>query len=134
MRALLDQRHPKRTMWLSVGTELPARHPPPLSLAAGHFWGSEADCARLQAAPTDETLAELLGYVEPKTAIHAPYVIVQARDPTDCVISEQLVSRARLPEALARLAGWGSIHVLHEAQVISRRLVLREKESAHVLV
>jgi len=126
-RALLDPRHPKRAMWLSVWTPTPPIRPS-LVLPTGGFYGSVADCRRLEADPSDEQLAAILGYVEPKSMLRGYPLAVQARDTAGCVISEMLSSPSRLPDAVDALAGHGSIVVVTMEEVLARRLALAVKE------
>lgn len=113
-------------MWLSRGTRMPPQEAS-LILREGRFWGTEEDCARLRQAPSEETLAALLGYVEPKSAISGPWLVVQARDSEECVVGEQACSVARLPEAIAGFALWGTIRILNAEQVLLRRAGLSNR-------
>lgn len=97
-------------------------------LPTGCFYGSAADCRRLEADPSDEQLAAILGYVEPKSALRGCPLAVQALDPAGFVISEMLSSPSRLTDAVAALAGHGSIAVITMEAVLARRLALAVKE------
>lgn len=128
VRALLDPCHPKAAMWLAAGTRAPSWVAPSLVLPAGSFYGSPRDCRRLEADPSEEMLAHLLGYVEAKSAIRGCGLIAQARDARGCVVSEMAFSPSRMPEAVAALTGHGTIFVTSVEAALGRRAVLIAKE------
>ena len=131
--ALLDPRHPKRAVWMSGKTivfwpGLPRR----LYLDAGVLIASERDCRRLEDDPSEETLADILDYVVPKSAvIHLPtemLCVAQARDAKDNVILEMMVNFGRLDAALARCRVYGEPIWLTVADCLTRRLMLIAEE------
>lgn len=128
--ALSDPDHPKRAVWVSRGTIIPVLTLSPrswiksLELPAGRFYGSEHDCGRLEDEPTEERLADLLDYLEPKSAItlrRANYPVVQARDQGGRVVWEQVSSWPRLPETRLHGLRYGKIHVCSMQEVLRRR-------------
>jgi hypothetical protein len=127
-RALLDPSHPKMTMWLSAGTRTPSWILPSLVLPTGVFYGSAHACRGLEADPSDETLARLLGYIEAKSAIRGCGLIAQARDADGCVVSEMAFSPPRMAEAIAALRGHGAVFVTSIEAALGRRAALIAKE------
>lgn len=138
--ALLDPQHPKCAVWLSGATPRPrlvnAYTQLFLALPAGTLYATEAlYLDRLIEEPTEEVLSELLGYIEPKSAVMAKpaawYPVIQARNRQGGVVWEQLASWERLGEALRRAAQYGFVAVLTLDEVIRRRLRLIALENAH---
>lgn len=117
IRALLCPLHPKDAVWLSAGTSVPEiiDEVPEIisgltriSHASGTLLTTDQDKAhRFMDAPTDDTLAAILGYAEPKSAVTWPAVVVQARDGDGGVVHESLVSAHRVDEALKRAEPYG---------------------------
>jgi hypothetical protein len=129
LRALLDPGHPKRAVWIAEGTVffmLQADGIADLTLPGqGTLYASEHDCGRLEDEPTEERLAELLDYVEPKSGIIAQpalwYPVVQARDADDHVVWEQIASWKRLTETCQRAQLYGKRYILLMYDVLQRR-------------
>lgn len=141
-RALINPYNPKWAMWVSVGTPPVFVHDgywiKKVELEAGAFYGSREDGARLLADPTEETLAELLGYIESKAAAlaashpHAP-LIVQARDGKDGVVHEQLASLDRFQEAAQHASKYGAVRIMTMEACLRRRqrlIALEAKDQA----
>jgi len=127
-RALLDRRHPKRTMWLAAGTRL-SPIAPSLVLPAGCFYGNASATRRLAADPSEETLAALLGYLEPKSSILlAAALVVQARDRSDCVVGEMVCAPLRILDAARALEGFGRIELMSAEAALARRAALLRRE------
>jgi hypothetical protein len=126
-RALADQAHPKDCIWLARGTKVcfgaePAHRS---ECADGFFFSTDADKARyFERHPSDETLAALLGYVEPKWRISGYPIVARAVDPDGCVITEMVCSGHRVGEAVDRLRHHGRIELRALGEVLSRRLRL----------
>ena len=138
--ALLDPRHPKRAVWISglQIADLTAAFPVPILYreyivsGAGVLIASEHDCGRLEDDPSEETLADILDYVVPKSAvIHLPtevLCVVQARDAKDNVVLEMLVDEYRLDAAARRCALFGKPVVMTVDDCLTRRLTLIAEE------
>lgn len=139
--ALIDPDHPKHAVWISLGTPFAMVEDDDLASLyvpdVGVLYGRMEDCARLAADPTEETLAEILGYEESKAAAlaaslpHEP-LVVQARDQNDCVVLEMLASLHRLRAASTRCAQCGRVHVMTMEACLKRRqrLIEEEKQAA----
>ena len=144
IEALLDPEHPKRALWISDGTEFvmieqigPAADLCCLDLPGmGTFYGSEHACGRLEDEPTEERLADLLDYTEPKSLITArPAVwwpVVQARSQGGCVVWEQVSSWERISETMLRAMLYGRPAVCTMAEVLTRRKRLIAAQKATV--
>lgn len=114
---------------------IPLRQPREL-LAAGMLVASTEDCARLAADPTEETLAEILGYVVSKAAALAaslphPPLVIQARDPHDCVVLEMLAGPGQVREAARRCAEYGRVALMTMEACLKRRQRLIGQETRH---
>lgn len=138
-RALIDPDHPKRAVWISLGTPIHvlaqfavADGVYRLDTHWGTFFGSEHACGRLEDEPTEEMLSKLLDYTEPKSWILlAPalwYPVVQARDDKDCVVWEQVSSWERLTQAIERARLYGTLEIMTIGETHRRRLRLIAKE------
>lgn len=102
LRALSDVGNPKQAVWLAAGTALPDLDGfVTADFMAGVLVATNLSPAhRLWAAPTDETLAELLGYPEPKwSLVGKPVAVVQGRNHDDGVVIEMLSSVSGLRRA-----------------------------------
>jgi hypothetical protein len=138
LAALLDPAHPKRAVWVSIGT-LPVLMAAPfmgihrLDLDAGTLYASEHDCGRLADDPSEETLSVILGYTEPKSGIIAQpavwWPVVQARDAQGCVVWEQIASWQRVDEAMAHAGRYGRRAVCTMDEVLQRRARLIAEEN-----
>jgi Asp/Glu/hydantoin racemase len=98
----------------------------------GTLYGSEEDCARLAADPSEETLSEILGYVESKAeaiAAAAPHepLVVQARDGQDRVVHEMLTSSVRYAATTAR--AYGKVSIMTMSACLKRRQRLIDEEA-----
>lgn len=139
IEALLKPEHPKEALWISDGTEFvmieavgPAAGLHCLDLPGmGTFYGTEHACGRLEDEPTEERLAELLGYIEPKSQIIArPAVwwpVVQAHA-FGGVVWEQISSWEQLGWVMRRAIEYGSPKVMTMDEVLHRRKRLIEAE------
>lgn len=128
LAALLDPEHPKDTVWLASGTPVPAIDAPDIVRVdhpAGVLLTTDADKAsRFAAEPSDDTLADILGYVEPKGAVTGEPVVVQARAPSGGVVLEMGCSPGALDLALDRAKAHGAVFVLPLSAAMLRRAVL----------
>lgn len=131
-----DPEHPKRAVWVSDGTPYCANAPSLYLPRIGTLYASAHDRGRLEDDPTEETLAELLDYVEPKSLIRAKpalwWPVVQALDTQRCVVWEQISSWERCHEAMTRARRYGEmvVRTSYEALARRRRLILREEDGA----
>jgi hypothetical protein len=130
IRAMMSPWHPKRAVWLARGTAVPVlsgveRVDDP----AGVLLTIDATTAqRFRDAPSDDQLAEILGYVEPKSAVTEPFVVVQARE-GDCVVTEMAVSVGRISDAADVAAKHGQIVILSLPDALLRRYELCRAEA-----
>jgi hypothetical protein len=140
-RAFCDPVHPKRAMWVAHGTPLPdalaLAVPAFIELSAGRLFARPADRAHLLALPSEEVLAEILDYEEPKSARlfrgAAWLIVVQALDAADNVVQEMLTSWERLPQAKDRAGPYGSrlrLLTTQDCQARRAHLVLEEDAAA----
>jgi len=135
--AYTDPKHPKKAVWVSRGTPIPAW--PGMgrmyTFQAGYLWASALDAEELRADESEETLAELLGYLEPKSLIRSQpatwWPVIQARDADGCVVFEAITSWGRAGEAMRDAARYGNVHVLTMPEVLDRRRRLIAKEEAN---
>ena len=137
LAALRDPAHPKRAVWLARGTTIPI----PLglvdvcavSVAGGTLFAREwDDCQRLADDPSDEMLATILDYIEPKSGIIAQpavwWPVVQARDAQGCVVWEQLSSWQHVGRATARARLYGRLAICTMGECRQRRARLIAEE------
>lgn len=124
--ALRDRRHPKDAVWLARGTGSPQCDDLiVLRLSDGMLVTTDRGKAtRLLADPSDDTLAEILGYDEPKSRIVGMPVVVQALSRDAAVVLEMVASRERLSAALGIANRHGDARVLSVEAALKRRLVL----------
>lgn len=159
LTALRDPAHPKRAVWVSGSPGIrenprpgaspasrgnpdygasshPLRENPicgALHLPVGTLYGSPAILAALAAHPDDETLARLLDYIEPKSALGAGlWPVVQALNRDGCVIFEAVSSWRRIAEARARaqcfVSRGGTVRVVSiEASLERRRMLIAQE-------
>jgi hypothetical protein len=141
LAALGDPAHPKRAVWVARGTTIPI----PLglvdvcavSVAGGTLFARDwEDCQYLLDDPSDETLATILGYIEPKSEIIAQpavwWPVVQARNVQGCVVWEQLSSWQRVAQTTERARLYGRLAVCTMDECTQRRVRLiaaEEKDS-----
>jgi len=132
MKALRDPTHPKDAVWIAAGTTLPEGIEGVLGLSVpeGVLLTTSRDKAkRFQADPSDETLADILGYAEPKSVIAgAPYV-VQARDEEGAVVLEMAASAHSVTAALSIAGRHGEVRVMSLPDALARRIDLWRKEA-----
>ena len=130
LRALDDPMHPKDAVWIARGTVMPEiRGAIVLSTADGVLLTTSRQKAELFTAdPSDDTLAVILGYVEPKSRLIGPGLVVQARDATDSVVLEMGVSLARMPVAIEIAQRYGDVRVVSLPAALIRRLDLLRLE------
>jgi hypothetical protein len=136
LAALRDPDHPKRAVWISgKAPAIPVQGlPPRLYLDAGTLIASREDGARLLADPTEETLSQLLGYVESKTeaiagSLPSEPLVVQARDQNDAVVLEMLSSLGRFREAAIRAGTQGKVCIMTMTACLNRRQRLIAEEA-----
>jgi hypothetical protein len=133
--ALVDPAHPKDSVWLSKGT------PPPtvplsglrmiaIELSMGVlFTTNPAKAEYFRLNPTEDALANVLGYVKPKSKLDLDNaVIVQATDLHDNVITEMLVDIGDVNQARQILTKHGLVQVKTVEQVLARRVSLTNQE------
>lgn len=131
--ALFDPLHPKRAVWISDGTEFVMVEDADLDSLTlpgkGTLYASAHDCGRLADDPSEELLAALLDYTEPKSGIIAQpavwWPVVQARDRAGCVVWEQIASWQRIREAVerARLYGQPGVYTMDTVRHRRARLI-----------
>ena len=137
--AYTDPEHPKRAVWVTRGQPIPAW--PDMgrmyTFQAGYLWASAADAELLRQDETEETLARILDYLEPKSAIRRQlaqwWPVIQARDADGCVVFEAISSWGRAGEAMRHAARYGRLHVLTMFEVLQRRRRLIAEEEAHAV-
>lgn len=130
IRALRDPQHPKTAVWLAAGTPIPEdidaliglRSPEGLLLTTSH-----EKARRFQADPSDETLAVILDYIEPKSLIVGVPVVVQARS-NGAVVLDMAVSRRHVGAAIERARQFGEVELISLPDAIMRRLTLSGME------
>jgi len=130
--ALRDPDHPKDAVWLARGTPVPAGcsgicHPVGVLLTE-----NSRKIHDFLASPDDETLARILGYVEPKSGVSDP-VVVQARI-HGRVVTEMACSAHRIDESVAVARRHGKVHVVPLPIALLRRLDLLRVEAANAFV
>lgn len=126
-RAMLDPAHPKDTVWLARGTAAPGAVDMVTSVAVpeGRLFTTDANKARyFLRYPSDETLAVILGYVEPKQEISSEPVVVRAIDGEGRVITEMACGLPNIGLALLALSGHGKAEVTTVANALLRRMRL----------
>jgi hypothetical protein len=134
--ALVDPGHPKRALWVSLGTRTPmvpvfddlARVTTPV----GWLYAAPRLLRWFKAAPSLETLARILDYVECRSPALAGFFqlpVVQALSPDGWVVQEQLVSWGRVGEARRRASAYGGVRVVSVGGCLARRrdLIARER-------
>jgi hypothetical protein len=126
--ALLSPEHPKDAVWLAAGTPAPVVDVPRVVVVAheaGTLFTTDPDKARrFEAAPDDDTLAEVLGYVEPKSAVVGDPVVVQARTADGAVVLEMVCSPAAVDPGIARARGHGAVFLISVPEALARRVSL----------
>lgn len=124
--ALRDQGHPKCAVWLATGTVVPYIEGSIVTVRNEGvlITADEVKKARFIDDPSDDALAEVLGYAEPKSAIRGVPVIVQARDPYGSVVLEMAASNERAQDALEIAARHGEVCILSMEAALMRRLAL----------
>lgn len=133
LRAMCDQRHPKQAMWVAKGTPWPkwfkGAHVGLFLegvLLSRHF----EDISMLRSTPDDRTLADILGYLEPKWDAGGHAVVVRALDDNGCVVTEMAVSPKRAGEAYAIVRQHGTPELTTIPAVLERRRILCAAEAA----
>ena len=127
MRALRDPTHPKDAVWLAKGTPVPDRIEGLIGLCSPFgvlLTTSRSKARQFQANPSDETLASILGYVEPKWRIEGMPVMVRARDEKGSVVIEMLSSSRRIEEAIEASILHGEVEVTTLEEALRRRFEL----------
>ena len=127
MRALRDSVHPKDAVWLAVGTPVVGRTEGLIGLVSpfGVLLTTSREKARqFQANPSDETLASILGYVEPKWRIEGMPVMVRARDENGSVVLEMLSSCRRVEDAVEVVKPHGTAEIVTLVEALRRRFEL----------
>lgn len=128
--AMLDDVHPKKAVWVSAGSgcgDVP-RGIYHLPLFSGELLARDADdCDRLSDDPSDETLAAILGYVEPKSAIVGRPIVVQARR-DKAVVFDMACSLCRVTEAIEIAQRHGKVVLTTPKWALLRRLALWNAE------
>lgn len=140
---MCDPRHPKQAVWIANGTSIPARpfiveqlrrcepRPEFIGMPEGilvtrHF----EDIVMLRHTRDDRTLAEILGYLEPKWDAGGQAVVVRALDDDGCVITEFAVSPERAGEAYEIVKQHGTPELTTIEAVLERRRILCAAEAA----
>lgn len=132
LRALIDPAHPKDAVWIARGGWWPDLPYPELAIYErdeGILLTKEPRYVNwLYLVPSDETLAAILGYRQPKSTIEGFGYIVQAYNPEDAVVTEMLVDENHLDEAKRTLEAHGRVIVTDILSALNRRLYLRQAE------
>jgi len=138
--ALIDPKHPKKTMWVSLGTPIPDMAGydglEAVNFGAGVLIAGHEDVLALQQHPCEEVLAMLLGLVAPKSSFahrqEQDLFVAQARHPVSgAVILEMVIDNTRIRSAISRCRRYGEPVVLTMADCLRRRATLLMMESAH---
>lgn len=141
IRALLDEEHPKRAVFVAAGNEraIPKNIPVAVSIVRrgeGVLLTRDQRLAvlvRSAAILRDSDLALILGYSETKAsalASGAP-IGVQARDRDGYVVTEMIASPQRLDDAVAALSRHGVVTVLSPLDMQRRRQRLIGEEEGN---
>jgi hypothetical protein len=133
MAALVDPLHPKRAVWVSLGTRVPvfdgmARVTTPV----GWLFAAPRLLRWFKVEPSLETLARILDYVECRSPALSGFFqlpVVQALSPAGWVVQEQLVSWGRVGEARARARAYGRVRVVSVGGCLERRRRLIAQEA-----
>jgi hypothetical protein len=134
MAALVDPDHPKRALWVSLGTPMVsvfddlARVTTPV----GWLFAAPRLLRRFKVEPSLETLARILDYVECRSPALSGFFqlpVVQALSPAGWVVQEQLVSWGRVGEARARARAYGRVRVVSVGGCLERRRRLIAQEA-----
>jgi hypothetical protein len=135
MAALVDPLHPKRALWVSLGTPMVSAFDDlaRVTTPVGWLYAAPRLLRWFKAAPSLETLASILDYVEclsPALAGFFQLPVVQALSPDGWVVQEQLVSWGRVGEARRRAAAYGGVRVVSVGGCLERRrwLIGKDKE------
>ena len=133
--ALVDPDHPKRALWVSLGTRLPMVSAfddlACVTMPVGWLYAAPRLLRRFKAGPSLETLAKILDYVECRSPAFAGFFqlpVVQALSPAGWVVQEQLVSWGRVGEARRRASAYGRVRVVSVGGCLGRRRRLLEEE------
>ncbi len=125
MVAVVDHSHPKRALWVSLGTQTPAKFDdlPSVAMPAGRLYAAPRLLRRFKGEPTLEVLAEILDYVECKSGImeHELTPVVQAVTHAGWVVQEMATSWDHLNEAWSRVSRYGRPRILSMAECLMRR-------------
>jgi hypothetical protein len=126
VRALLDPAHPKDAVWLARGTVVPGGiDAERVDLPEGVlFTTNQAKARYLRMFPTDEALALVLGYLEPKSTVVCPAVVVRAADEEGSIITEMACNAARIDAATAMLMSHGRVSITDVHSSLARRAEL----------
>lgn len=131
-RAVVNPRHPKQAMWIGAGTVWPR------GWGGGHICLFREgvlmsrhfeDVVMLRSTPDDRTLADILGYLEPKWSAGGQAVVVRALDGDGCVVTEMAVSPKRAGEAYALVKHHGEPELTTIPAVLERRRILCAAEA-----
>jgi hypothetical protein len=135
--ALVDPGHPKRALWISLGTRMPmvpafddlAR----LTTPVGWLFAAPRLLLRLKADASEEMLSRILDYHEPKPyPVRSELPVVQALDLNGWVVQEMLSSWSRVGEARRRAAAYGVVRVVSIAACLERRRWLIGRDNDRV--
>jgi hypothetical protein len=135
-RALNDPAHPKDAMWLSKDNPMPPEWRAQIARAPGSYsvvdlahgtliTNDPAKAERFRRYPTEEALADVLGYVRPKSRLdpNRAYVL-QAVDSSNNVITEMAVEPEDERQARRTLERHGIVRIKTLAETVARRLSL----------
>lgn len=129
----MDPRHPKQAMWVAKGTRWPrcwlkshiAAFPEGILLSR-HI----EDASLLRCSPDDRTLADILGYLEPKWCAGVNAVVIRALSDDGCVVTEMAVSPKRVDEAYMIVRQHGTPELTTIDAALERRRILCASETA----
>ncbi len=124
MAALIDPAHPKRAVWVSLGTQVPPVELDRVASPVGWLYAPPRLLRWFESDPTLEVLSEILDYVECKPDIPGDFAVVQAVTPSGWVVQEMAVGWNRLSEAWNRISAYGYPRVLSIADCLLRRRYL----------
>ncbi len=137
VEALCDPSHPKDAVWIAGATVIPQwlvkcdglivmKWPDGILITTNK---DKAEC--LAADPSDDTRAEVLGYVEPKSKLldRGPIVVVRALNKRGAVVIEMASSVPGMKAAMDIAKEHGEVEIVSLAACGLRRLALLRLEN-----
>ena len=126
MAALRDPSHPKDAVWIARGTGMPGSSGlTVVEVEAGRLLTSNDEKARrILASPTDDDLADILDYTDPKSRVIGEPVVVQAVNRDGFVILEMGCSRQMVDRGIEVASTYGTVRVTNLVEALCRRIRL----------